>query len=477
MNKTKIFLFIFIFSAVLSAFPVQYEHATRAAEAKLQQIDRGQELSIAGSLEIAEDITLAWAFILEPQGYIVVTADRRLPIILAYSTSSSFGENCGNNILFDMVKYDLISRLENIDLIADEIVSYRQAQWDKIIGGESVFSHPLERWPPEGTTANDGWIDVRWGQSSPYNQYCPLDPVTGTRSYAGCPSVAMAQIVDYHRTTNMVEFGPSDEYFHNFGSRRYWIDRDADVHDFPNFERLNELLDTVQVKYVSGIPLDNSDIAALIFACGVAAKQVYSSSASGTFGVSQAMDAFRKFNFDDAVLLTEDDEDVWTRLADNMMLAKPAHIAVVTPAWDSGHNMAVDGYDSEGFFHVNFGWTGSHDGWYRLPDDIPFGLTVLEGVIVDILATCDFVHEVPEAKSIMHISPNPFNSKCTFVFSGERLSNPVLRIYDIRGSKVFETRDFAGSVIWDASSQQSGIYFATITDGDFSQSRRLVYIR
>ncbi len=46
--------------------------------------------------------------------------------------------------------------------------------------------------------------------------------------------------------------------------------------------------------------------------------------------------------------------------------------------------MVVDGYDDEGYFHINFGWGGSNDGWYMLPEELPYELTVLEGLIVDI---------------------------------------------------------------------------------------------
>jgi hypothetical protein len=46
--------------------------------------------------------------------------------------------------------------------------------------------------------------------------------------------------------------------------------------------------------------------------------------------------------------------------------------------------MVVDGYDNDGFFHINFGWGGSYDGWYSLPEELPFELTVLEGIVVDI---------------------------------------------------------------------------------------------
>ena len=44
----------------------------------------------------------------------------------------------------------------------------------------------------------------------------------------------------------------------------------------------------------------------------------------------------------------------------------------------------VDGYNTDDFYHLNFGWGGSYNGWYLLPDEIPYGLTVIEGAITDI---------------------------------------------------------------------------------------------
>ncbi|MBI2417938.1 MAG: C10 family peptidase, partial [Ignavibacteriales bacterium] len=64
--------------------------------------------------------------------------------------------------------------------------------------------------------------------------------------------------------------------------------------------------------------------------------------------------------------------------------ALPVHMATVTPANDAGHNFVVDGYNSENFFHLNFGWGGSYNGWYKIPEGIPYNLTVMEGTIVNI---------------------------------------------------------------------------------------------
>ena len=70
----------------------------------------------------------------------------------------------------------------------------------------------------------------------------------------------------------------------------------------------------------------------------------------------------------------------------NMVEALPTHLAVVVPDWSAGHNLVVDGYNTDDYYHLNFGWGGVWDGWYLLPEGIPFDLTVVEGVIVDIMA-------------------------------------------------------------------------------------------
>jgi hypothetical protein len=166
---------------------------------------------------------------------------------------------------------------------------------------------------------------------------------------------------------------------------RYWIDDDYEEYGFPSFPELNQFLSTLEDHYFNDITITNDDKAAINFACGVAAKQVYSAGVSGTFGVNQAYDAYIKFNCDTIELLDDDDTDIYERISDNIKQALPVHLAVVTPAWDAGHNLVIDGYNTDEYYHLNFGWGGSYDAWYFLPNEIPYGLTVIEGVIVDIL--------------------------------------------------------------------------------------------
>jgi len=47
--------------------------------------------------------------------------------------------------------------------------------------------------------------------------------------------------------------------------------------------------------------------------------------------------------------------------------------------------LVIDGYNTDEFYHLNFGWGGTYNGWYQFPlSGMPYGMNVIEGVILDI---------------------------------------------------------------------------------------------
>jgi len=362
--------------------------ATKVANIKLSQLGKTDDFSVGSSIESylsCENIILFYVFDLQPQGYIVVSADSNLPPVIAYSFTDNFQSDVSkDNILLQMLKADIELRLENVEKLPENIIKSRNVVWSEFLNEETEVSVNIdfEQWPPEGTTPTEGWIETKWHQNSPYNDFCPMDG--DERSIAGCPAVAMAQILNYHKTTNNVAFNDSDDYYHSYGNR-FWIDNDHEEYDFPSFPELNDYLDTLAYHYDNQLSITDEDKATLNFACGVAATQVYTSGGSGTFGVNQAYDAYLKFDCNTVELLDNSDTNLHDRLSQNIKDALPTHLAVVTPGWDAGHNLVIDGYNTDEYYHLNFGWGGSYDAWYLLPDELPYDLTVIEGIIVDIM--------------------------------------------------------------------------------------------
>ena len=323
-----------------------------------------------------------------------------------------------------------------------------------------------------------GWaqkplLTSHWTQDYPYNQLCPRDPVNGNAySYAGCPAIAMGQIINYLQTTNDTRFTDDDDYTHNYVGRKFNIDDDWEALGFPSFPQLNELLDSVDATFQRGEELDGLLSAAVVFACGTACTQVYSSEGSGTFYVDQAFEAYQRFGFTDCVLFREPDSAMYATLISNLKAGYPAHLAVENPAGTVGHNVVVDGYrESDGKFHMNFGYGGSYDNWYDIPDpNFFYGLTKLEGIILNIIPVSDTlaVHETTLQQQL-EVYPNPASDM--LYLKNLPCETVKYSIFNVLGQEV-TTGTTSGSI--SVAGLQNGVYFLQIKGEGLLETRKFV---
>ena len=376
----------------LLASTVEPAKAIQMAQMQLQRLDAGDRILAAGISLEADGILLAYIYPLEPQGYIVISAQSDLPPVLAYSLESDYLDSEIDNPLANLLRKDLSNRMQNIAMQSQAEKAIIVKAWNQPAASQT---RDFEQWPPAGTTPTGGWIKTEWTQSAPYNNLIPIDTSTGNHSVAGCPAVAMAQIVNYHECINGTVFTNTDDYHHAYGGLNYWVDDDYAAWGFPSWFELNGYLSTLMQHYKYQNPLTDTDIAALVYACGAAAHQVYSAAGSGTFAVAQAFQAFQRFGFDESELLTDANPDLYPRIIDNIQNALPVHLAIVNQDWSAGHNVVIDGYNTDQFYHLNFGWGGPYSGWYLLPSQIPYSLNVIEGAIVDIRPR-QYLLNVPE---------------------------------------------------------------------------------
>jgi len=398
---------------------------------------------------------------LEPCGYIVFSSDSDLPPIIAYSFTNNL-DNEGP--FYSLLKTDIQLRKNSLSELPATIIIERNKLWLDLIKGKTR-EKSFEQWPEEGTTPTGGWLESNWTQTAPYYNMCPMDPVTSIRSYVGCPATAMAMILNFHQNINETVFTDEDDYYHSYAGRTYNIDDDYETIGFPSFVDLNKYLDTLQTHWLEETPLTNNDKAALSFACGIAAHQVYTSEGSGTFAVSQARDAYLRFACADIILYEETDEGLFPDLIQDMKDTCPAHLALVDEGWTTGHNVVVDGYNTDNYFHVNFGWGGTNNGWYLLPDEMPYSLTVIEGLIVNILKdeavftetqiNDNFFSVYPNpAQNTIHILADPNNSDNCNKIEIYNISGQLVKTYPFIPKMSINTEDFGGN----------GLYFLHIID-------------
>lgn len=308
-----------------------------------------------------------------------------------------------------------------------------------------------------------GFLRTQWSQDYPYNQLCPRDPLNNNSySYAGCPAVAMAQVLNYLQTTQETRFSDSDDYTHQYAGRNYNIDDDYEALEFPSFPELNIMLDSIDATFQRNERLTDLQAAALIFACGTACTQVYTSEGSGTFYVIQAYEAYQRFGFEDCVLFREPDSAMYETLISNLQDGYPAHLAVENPEGTVGHNVVVDGYrEEDGKFHINFGYGGSMDGWYDIPDpNFYYGMSKIEGIILNIIPSNTTAVDESFLEQSIEIYPNPADDFIKIKTN----KNTEVMIYSVNGQLVMRQNVNEGDATVDVSCLNSGMYFVRVED-------------
>ncbi|MDI6448559.1 C10 family peptidase [Anaerobaca lacustris] len=446
--------------SVLWAEPVLPEQARKATSAFLRirearpskaspwmaSPERGIPMSIEPAasdgapyaIRDADGTVLAYVIELEPEGFVVTSADTDITPIVAYSFRSAFADWADvRHPLYGLLTEDMRRRVAARGQSDPSRAVLSNAQWAAYSGQGAPMARgqTFQQWPVEGSTSTGGWLETTWHQDAPYNAFCPLDPVDGLRSYVGCVATAMAQVVHYHRQCNVV-FTADDSYTTVNGID---IDGDGVRYDFPSFDELNASLAMVRLRYETQTALDDADLAALNFACGIAARMDYSSEGSGAAAYDMRMGLVEKFGFHSADLIGDLSQQTVQLLHENLTNRLPAILGIHAPDGMAGHAIVCDGYNTDGEYHLNFGWGRFYpdriaEAWYRLPVDIPASLNAISSVLVNVRPTPADIDVRPTALTFRGV---PGQASEPFTLSLKSNGSEVLAIDSIESPDGF----------------------------------------
>ena len=264
-------------------------------------------------------------------GFVIVSADARtVKPVLGYSDNGRFeAANMPPQLKDILTQYQQEINYARENLAPRELLLQNDSTERKVI------VEPL--------------IKTKWDQGEPYNGLCPMD--SDRISYTGCVATSMAQVMNYWRWPERGYGSHRDMYFDSL-----FVDFSQSVYDWDNMA-ITYTIDTPQVKIDA--------VQKLMYDCGISLNMKYSNNGSGSnheeemaalvcyFNYTPNMQKILRSNYGtewDSIIASELDED------------KP----VLYGGYNSqgGHSFICDGYDSENYFHFNFGWNGLADGYY-----------------------------------------------------------------------------------------------------------------
>ncbi len=260
-------------------------------------------------------------------GFIVVAADDVATPILAFSDEGTFDTSN------ESVKYWL-------ECYGNEIEQARKAgvaTYAKVTRPEREAIAPL--------------VTTKWDQGAPYNNDCPK--VSGKRCYTGCTATAMAQVMKYH---NWPETGTGSKSY-VYKSLRMSVDFSQATYDWANMRDTYDSSSTDE---------ENAAVALLMYHCGVGSSMQYSTEASGAYVNDAATALYTYFGYDRGIQYLSRNYygllDWEALIYDQLQNVGP--IIYSGYSTGGGHTFVCDGYSDNGYFHINWGWSGMSDGYF-----------------------------------------------------------------------------------------------------------------
>ncbi len=304
-------------------------------------------LSVRDVLTKSRDaVNFYYVFTFSEKGFAIVSAEDVMPPVLGYSLDGFYGYNdqpdSYRNFMqtySDAVIYIKENNIQQTPETGD--------LWDYYLDGN--FGSQVKS---TGSKSVEPLIPSKWNQSYPYNYYCPADPDgSGGHVYAGCVATAMAQVMYYWRYplqgtgSHTYYYPPYGSLTANFGATTY------------QWEGMQNSIDHDNV----------GPIAELQYHCGIAVDMMYGPNGSGAYSDDVPPALINYFNYSPDCYFSSKNShsnSEWINmLQDNLDNSWPMYYSGYSSA--GGHAFVCDGYQDD-YFHFNFGWSGSSDGYYTL---------------------------------------------------------------------------------------------------------------
>lgn len=281
----------------------------------------------------------------EGKGFVLVAGDDQVTPVLGYSTTGTFD--------YDNMPSALKKWLEavsaDIETLRKNNVERKQATSSNEDAATVVVA-PL--------------LKTTWDQKAPYYDQAPT--VNGDRSLTGCVATAMAQVMNYYQWpatgTGSIKYETPD-----YDSKTMEIDFSKSTYDW------NNMLDNYTTT-TDGTPQWNEAqgkaVSTLMRDLGTAVHMMYAPKESSAYTTDIANAAILYFGYH-ATLYDKDDYTTqeWMNIIKQNLDAKnPLLYGGTDASVGGGHQFVVDGYDSNDYLHVNWGWSGKGDGYFTFAD-------------------------------------------------------------------------------------------------------------
>lgn len=330
-------------TAVAVAAPITPEEALGRLGSTRHKVAAQSQPRLAHTARTSAGTPTVYVFNLAAHdgGFMVLSADDSAYPLLGYTDSGTFDSSeMAPGLSYWLEEYS------------------RQIEYAAANGAAPVSAESLRLAASrEGRQAVEPMIRTSWDQGAPYNSQCPLQGAAPT--YTGCVATSMAQVMNYWQYPEVGQ--GSVTYTAATLQKRLSLDFSKQAFDWENMADV----------YIPGryTQAQADAVAYLMKACGYAARMDYSSSSSGALAMNISRAMVNNFKYDPSCFYTlrwYHSATEWEQLIYDSLAAGSPVLVGGASATGGGHSFICDGYEGDGYFHFNWGWTGMSNGYFLL---------------------------------------------------------------------------------------------------------------
>lgn len=278
------------------------------------------------------------------EGFVVATTDASLPAVVGYSENGNAVEAMKIPAFADAIAV--------YDKFADKNIT------NSISSPETKLVSRLLLETTDFPESVEPLLTDEWEQYSPYYMFTPV--IDSVHCLTGCIAHSMAEIMRYYKYP---ESGIGTHTYTDADGcgQTLTVDFSESVYDWDN------MLD----RYDEGLYTEEEAIAVakLLYDCGVSVDMTYSTSGSGAKVMKQPYALVKYFGYDSGAQIYYRNlytlNEWYNMLKSDLSNGMP--IMMTGSSVTQSHAFTCDGYDSNDYFHINWGWAGEANGYYYLP--------------------------------------------------------------------------------------------------------------
>ena len=242
--------------------------------------------------------------------------------------------------------------------VMDELRNQINAVREEHVVGTSYISKAWTRASDAIGTPIVKLTTALWDQQAPFNR---LSPTTSDgKSITGCVATAMAIIMQYYQWPDQ-GVGTVPVY-------TLQADKNTQIPS-KTFDR-PYVWSKMPVKVDKNSDTDIKDeVATLIYDCGIISKSQFGRKSTWAYyeNALEGMIKYMKYNKGTHMqnratrVMSE-----WHQMLRKELDAKRPILYTASTKSGGGHMFVIDGYTQENYYHVNWGWSGSSNGYYLL---------------------------------------------------------------------------------------------------------------